>query len=287
MLLGEIKNIFHKELDTVYGRDEVTSFFYLLIEEYFNLERFILAFEPNYTLDKEQESRIFGALAQLKLHIPIQHIIGHVEFMEMEYLVNSNVLIPRPETEELVCWILDDFKNNDSGVQVLDIGTGTGCIAISLAKNIKFAMVKAVDISSEALKIAVGNAERNAVAVDFIETDILQTHSLPASLQMEFDVIVSNPPYVREMEKAEMQENVKQHEPEGALYVKNEAPLVFYEAITAYANKHLKTRGSLYFEINQYLGKEMVELLKGYNFKDITIRKDMFGNDRMIKATKK
>lgn len=286
MLLSEIKNIFHKELDTIYGRDEVTSFFYLLIEEYYGLERFILAFEPNYNLDKDQESIIFVALSKLKQHIPIQHIIGHTSFMDMDFIVNSKVLIPRPETEELVRWILDDYAQNDADLQFLDIGTGSGCIAISMAKNLNNINVKAVDISSEALEVATKNADNNGVMVDYVQTDILQTNKLPKSLQTEFDVIVSNPPYVRELEKEQMQENVKQHEPDLALYVKDGEPLVFYEAIAAYAQKQLKLGGSLYLEINQYLAQEMVELLKGYNFKDIIVRKDMFGNDRMIKATR-
>jgi release factor glutamine methyltransferase len=286
MLLSEIKNIFHKELDAIYGRDEVSSFFYLLIEEYFGLERFILAFEPNYVLDKDQESPIFDALSKLKQHIPVQHIIGHTSFMDMDFKVNSKVLIPRPETEELVRWVLDDYNHNNTELQLLDIGTGSGCIAIALAKNLNNGKVKAVDISPEALEIAGKNASDNEVEVDFIKADILQTLSLPISLQTEFDVIVSNPPYVRELEKEKMQENVKQHEPDLALYVKDGEPLVFYEAIAAYAQKRLKLGGNLYLEINQYLAQEMVELLKGFNFKDIIVKKDMFGNDRMIKATR-
>ncbi len=286
MLLSEIKNIFHKELDAIYGRDEVSSFFYLLIEEYYGLERFILAFEPKYILDKDQENPIFEALSKLKQHIPIQHIIGHTSFMDMDFKVNSKVLIPRPETEELVRWILGDYKQNDAELQLLDIGTGSGCIAIALAKNLNNGNVRAVDISSEALEIATKNATDNGVEVDFIRADILQTNTLPTSLQTEFDIIVSNPPYVRELEKEQMQENVKRHEPDLALYVTDREPLIFYEAIGAYAQKQLKLNGSLYLEINQYLSQEMVELLKGYNFKDIIVKKDMFGNDRMIKATR-
>lgn len=282
MLLAEIKRIFHKELDSIYGADEVSSFFYLLIENYLGLERFTLVIQPNLVISKEEEAPFFEALSQLKLQKPIQHILGHTYFMDLKFNVGPDVLIPRPETEDLVRWILDDYKlTNSQNLKILDIGTGSGCIAISLAKNLKTSKVSAMDISNEALEIAKENAESNEVNSDFFKADILKIET-----ELQLDVIVSNPPYVRELEKDSMRKNVIEHEPEVALFVSNKDPLVFYRAIADFAQKNLTSKGSLYLEINQYLGKDMVELLKKYTFKNIELRKDIFGKDRMIKAVK-
>ena len=282
MLLAEIKRIFHKELDSIYGADEVSSFFYLLIENYLGLERFTLAIQPNLVISKEEEAPLFEALSQLKLQKPIQHILGHTYFMDLKFNVGPDVLIPRPETEDLVRWILDDYKlTNSQNVRILDIGTGSGCIAISLAKNLKTSKVSAMDISTEALEIAKENAESNEVNIDFLKADIFKIET-----ELQLDVIVSNPPYVRELEKYSMRKNVIENEPEVALFVSNKDPLVFYRAIADFAQKNLISKGSLYLEINQYLGKDMVELLKKYTFKNIELRKDIFGKNRMIKAVK-
>lgn len=295
MLLSEVKKIFHKELNDQYGENEVSSFFYLLIDHQLGLERFVLAMQPNLMLSKEEETPLFEALSKLKLNKPIQHIIGYEEFMDLKFKVDSDVLIPRPETEELVRWIVEDQKSkkviersrNDHGIRVLDIGTGSGCISISLAKNLKNAKVSALDVSPQALEIAKSNAHANNVTVNFFEADILDA-STPLSIGIEpkYDIIVSNPPYVRELEKNDMSKNVLEHDPEITLFVSDKDPLVFYRAIAGIAEKSLVPNGSLYLEINQYLGKEMVDLLEKYTFKNIELRKDIFGNDRMIKATK-
>ena len=251
MLLKEIKTIFHKELDTIYSNGEVSSFFHLLIEEFLGLERFILAFQPNYVISKEDEQPLFEALSQLRLQRPIQYIIGKTCFMDLDFMVSEGVLIPRPETEELVQWVLEGKDENEER-NILDIGTGSGCIAISLAKNMKNARVHALDVSEEALAIARKNAKINKVAVSFIQGDILTLDSLG----LKFDLIVSNPPYVRESEKSVMQKNVLEHEPDSALFVPDETPLVFYEAIVAFAQRNLSEKGELFLEINQNLGKE-------------------------------
>ena len=154
VLLKEIKNIFHSELDAIYGKEEVDSFFYLLIEHYFDFERFVLAIQPELNIEKEKETIIFNALSELKLEKPIQHIIGTAYFMDLDFKVNKHVLIPRPETEELVRWILDDFKTAEKALTILDMGTGTGCIPISLDKNLTDAKVFGLDISTDALKVA-------------------------------------------------------------------------------------------------------------------------------------
>ncbi len=285
MVLKEILNVFHKELDTIYGNNEVDSFFNILIDYYLNLKRITLVMQPEYTISKEEEQPLFEALSRLKLEEPIQYIIGETEFFGLVFKVNQNTLIPRPETEELVQWIIEDYKDNLEQIKILDIGTGTGCIPISLAKNLPKAKVKALDISTKALEVAKQNAELNAAEVDFIEQNILDTyHTELDSASQKFDVIVSNPPYVRELEKPEMKGNVLKHEPELALFVDDMNPLIFYKAITEFATHNLKAGGKLYFEINQYLGSEMIQLLEDFNFKDIELKKDMFGNNRMIKA---
>lgn len=282
MLLKEIKNIYHLELDPLFPKEEVDSFFYLVIDHYLGLERFILAMQPNLVVSKENEDPLFFALSQLKQERPIQHILGKAHFCELEFRVDENVLIPRPETEELVYWIINEVQKGDprEEVKILDIGTGSGCIAISLAKNLPNAKVYALDISKKALQIAEENAIDNGVDIVFLEADILSIEGF----KDKFDVIVSNPPYVRELEKLEMKNNVVEHEPGLALFVSDGDPLIFYKKITRFALSHLKKGGVLFFEINQYLGEEMKQLLEAENFSEIDLRKDMFGNDRMLKG---
>ena len=291
MLLKEIKDIFHKELGEIYPKEEIDSFFYSCIEHYLKLERFILAIQPGITLTKEEEQPLFEALSELKLEKPLQYILGTAHFMDLELEVNENVLIPRPETEELVQWILLDTEQsgrviersrNDRSLQILDIGTGSGCIAIALAKHLPNVKVFALDVSEGALNVARKNAASNGVDITFLHEDILNTE-----LELDFDVIVSNPPYVRELEKNEIQKNVKDFEPDTALFVPDEDPLLFYRAIIDFAENHLSEKGKLYFEINQYLGEETKALFHARNFSEIELRKDMFGNDRMLKAIKK
>ncbi len=309
MQLKEIKNIYHKELDEIYQKEEVDSFFYLLIEHYLHLERFVLALQPNLTISKKEEQPLFEALTLLKLERPVQYIIGNTHFMGLDFEVSENVLIPRPETEELVRWILDEVRNTkyevsssplnnhsvakriridmrgnkNNNIKILDIGTGSGCIAISLAKNIPEAKVYALDVSKDALEIAKRNAAKNETVVEFIQADILEF----PELQDRFDMIVSNPPYVREIEKKEIQKNVLENEPDLALFVSDENPLIFYKAIAHFAKRHLNSGSSLFLEINQYLGKETRDLLEHHNFSEIELRKDMFGNDRILKGIHK
>ncbi len=286
MLLREIKNIFHVELDKHYAKEEVDSFFYILIEDKLQLERFALVLEPNLIISKEQETILFEGLSRLKVFEPIQYITGKAYFMDLDFVVDKNVLIPRPETEELVRWILEkhNVENNVNSstykLKILDIGTGSGCIAISIAKYLERSEVYGLDISESALQIAKGNAAENMTAVTFMNTDILEVEELEDT----YDVIVSNPPYVREIEKKEMHQNVLEHEPELALFVANENPLKFYEKIVALAAKNLNKNGMLYFEVNQYLPKETEQLLRDYNFTEIELKKDMFNNYRMLRG---
>jgi release factor glutamine methyltransferase len=291
LLLKEIQNIFHLELNSIYGKDEVESIFYMLTETYFDLSRLALFLQPGFVVTKEEEQPLFEALSRLKDEQPIQYILGKTEFYGLPLKVNRHTLIPRPETEELVSWILSEQpKTQDKQLTILDIGTGTGCIAISLAKNLPNAEVFAMDVSKEALEVAQENAQLNETKVIFIEDDILNRKNLNLvpkfrNDDLKFDIIVSNPPYVRNFEKAEIKNNVLQNEPHLALFVDDDNPLVFYKAITEFASKHLKKEGLLYFEINQYLGQEMIELLEDFEFCNIELRKDISGNNRMIKAT--
>jgi release factor glutamine methyltransferase len=235
--------------------------------------------DPEYELSKADEEIMAFALKRLQGHEPIQYITGNTEFFGLNFKVNSNVLIPRPETEELVEWMLQDLQGKS--LKILDIGTGSGCIAIALAKNLPHAKITAIDISPEALKTAKANALENGVEVAFFDLDILTADELPG----KFDIIVSNPPYVRELEQEHMQRNVLEYEPETALYVKDEDPLIFYKKITALAAENLPSEGKLYFEINQYLGRETEALLKEKNFQT-TLKKDIFGAERMLKGVK-
>ena len=280
MKLARFKEKFTKSLKEEYPLQEVNSFFNLLTEAFLGMTRLQVALDPEKEVSAMEQQNLEDALHRLKQHEPIQYILGETEFFGLTFKVDENVLIPRPETEELVEWILADAKNLDqSEIQILDIGTGSGCIAISLAKHLPNAKVAAIDISEGALEIAKKNAEKNKVNVEFLQQDILVAETLPS----KYDIIVSNPPYVRELEKKEMQANVLDNEPAGALYVKDEDPLVFYRKITALAKENLKKGGTLYFEINQYLGEETKAFLTN-NYFTASLKKDIFGNDRMLKG---
>ncbi|WP_246245565.1 MULTISPECIES: peptide chain release factor N(5)-glutamine methyltransferase [Flavobacteriaceae] len=285
VLLKEIKAIFHDELKQYYPQEEIDAFFYEIIEHYLGLERFVLVLQPNLTIIKEEEQPLFEALAQLKLEKPLQYVLGKAHFMDLELEVNEAVLIPRPETEELVHWILEDWQTKSSrDINILDIGTGSGCIAIALAKSLSNAKVYALDVSEKALEVAQRNAAKNGVAVDFVHGDILQTTKV--KFEQKFDIIVSNPPYVRELEKNEIKKNVKDFEPHLALFVPDNNPLRFYKAILEFAKENLVDSGKMYFEINQYVAMETKALMDAHNFSEIELRKDIFDNYRMLKGNK-
>lgn len=280
MLLKEIKEIYHRELDEIYPKEEVDSMFYLMIEHFLGLERFILVINPEIVITKEEEQYMFEGLSKLRKEQPIQYVLGETTFMDLKILVNESVLIPRPETEELVNWALEDINEMDDDLEIIDIGTGSGCIAISLAKLKPYLKVTAIDISGPALEVAKKNALINEVDVEFREVDILKARPIGKN----YDIIISNPPYIREMERDNMRNNVLQNEPYSALFVSDEDPLLFYRTIAKLARDGLKENGVLYLEINQYLGEDVKMLLRDFNFSEIELRKDIFGNDRMIRA---
>lgn len=298
MILKEFRSFCTEVLSEIYPQTEIDTFFFLLIEEKLDLQRIDTVLKPEFKISDDILQALKVIIDRLIKEEPIQYIIGKTEFYGLPFLVDKNTLIPRPETEELVEWVLLEVTKLQSNkvtklntnvtsniveksLSILDIGTGTGCIPISLAKNLPNAEITAIDISSEALKVARQNAKLNTVAIDFLETDILQTEKL----HQQFDIIISNPPYVRELEKQEIKNNVLENEPHLALFVDDNNPLVFYNKIADLAKNHLTKNGLLFFEINQYLGTETVKMLEKKGFKNIELRQDLFGNDRMIKTS--
>ncbi|MBA0884303.1 peptide chain release factor N(5)-glutamine methyltransferase [Flavobacterium undicola] len=295
MKIKAYRTQFIQALSTIYDEGEAESFFYLILEDKKQLKRIDLALQPDLVFSEEEIVVWNAILEQLKLEIPVQYLLGKTHFYGLEFEVNENVLIPRPETEELVEWIIQSQKLEvrrgklevgsekleSKKMKILDIGTGSGCIAISLAKNIPNAQVFAIDVSEKALATAQKNAERNEVNVTFIHKNILETEDL----EQEFDIIVSNPPYVRNLEKQEIKKNVLDNEPHLALFVKDDNALIFYRKIAELAKQNLTQNGQLFFEINQYLGKEMIVLLEKMNFKNVELRKDIYGNDRMTRSS--
>ena len=285
MTLQNFRIFFNSELSAIYPKTEIDAFFFLLINAKLNLQRIDTVMKPDFLITDKILSELKEIIKRLKTEEPIQYILGETEFYGLPFKVNENTLIPRPETEELVEWVINEtpklrIKNQDKSLKILDIGTGTGCIPISLAKNLKDITVSAIDVSSEALKVAQQNALLNNVAISFLEINILEAVKLP----QQYDIIVSNPPYVRELEKVEINNNVLQNEPHLALFVDDHNPLIFYKKIASLAKQHLTKNGLLFFEINQYLGKETVEMLQEQGFENIELKKDFIGNDRMIKA---
>ena len=292
MLLKQYKSHFFDALKNSQDEQEIESFFFILTEYLHNLKRIDVALNPNFKLSDEEVKKWNAILAQLQQEKPIQYITREAWFYGLKFEVNENTLIPRPETEELVEWIIESWKlgagswksENQKRINVLDIGTGTGCIPIALKANLPQANVFAIDVSEMALEVAKRNAELNKVEVNFIQANILEVEDL-SQLPSSYNIIVSNPPYVRNLEKQEIKKNVLDYEPHLALFVEDTDALLFYRKIAQLTIKNLSPNGLLFFEINQYLGKETVELLENLEFKDIELKKDMFGNDRMIKCS--
>ncbi|HBD26485.1 peptide chain release factor N(5)-glutamine methyltransferase [Flavobacterium sp.] len=285
MLLKQYKTHFFDSLKNIQDEQEIESFFFILTEYLHNLKRVDVALNPNFEISEEEVEKWNTILSELLQEKPIQYITGEVWFYGLRFEVNENTLIPRPETEELVEFILKETSNFQlpaSSLNILDIGTGSGCIPISLKANLSQVNVSAIDVSEKALEVAKRNAELNKVEINFIQANILEVEDL----NQPFDIIVSNPPYVRNLEKQEIKKNVLDYEPHLALFVEDTDALLFYRKIAQLALKNLSPNGLLFFEINQYLGKETVELLENLGFKNIELKKDIYGNDRMIKCTR-
>ena len=293
MLLKQYKTHFFDLLKNIQDEQEIESFFFILTEYLHNLKRIDVALNPDFELSEAAIEKWNAILAQLQQEKPIQYITREAWFYGLRFEVNENTLIPRPETEELVEWIIESQKSKvkSQKFEILDIGTGTGCIPISLKANLPHVNVSAIDVSEKALEVARRNAVSNKVEINFIQTNILEVEDLsqlPSPIihhPSSYNIIVSNPPYVRNLEKQEIKKNVLDYEPYLALFVEDTDALLFYRKIAQLALKNLSPNGLLFFEINQYLGKETVELLENIGFKNIELKKDIYGNDRMIKCS--
>ncbi|MGM9475975.1 peptide chain release factor N(5)-glutamine methyltransferase [Pedobacter sp. GSP4] len=280
MKIGALEEHYELELEQLYDRDEARALFSIAAEQVLGLTANKLRMAKEEEVSFINMQKLLSILNDLQIGKPIQHILGEAHFYGMVFHVNPHVLIPRPETEELVDWIISEHQaGQGEGLKILDIGTGSGCIPVSLKKHLPKATVFSLDVSAEAIAVARQNADKMGVQVNFIEADVLTFSS-----DLKFDVIVSNPPYIRDLEKVDMHENVLVHEPHLALFVSDENPLVFYNAVADFAKTNMHSMGKLYFEINEYLGEETIDILRDKYFIDIELRKDMQGKDRMIQC---
>lgn len=286
MTFIEIEKEFLDNLSAIYEEREAKSLTWLSIQFVCHVDRAKYLSMREEEPNKADLESLKSILKQLKKGIPIQYVLGEADFYDLKFKVNPSVLIPRSETEELVDWAIitiREMNGEHESLKILDIGTGSACIPISIKKFITLADVTAIDISKEALNTAIKNAELNQVAVKFIEYDILNP-TKKELISSKYDIIISNPPYVTNSEKSKMHQNVLNHEPHIALFVPDEDALVFYSSIADFALKNLNKNGFLFLEINEAYGNNTVDLLLNKGFKSAEIRQDMYGKDRMIKA---
>ncbi len=284
--IADIVRFFREELKDIYDSGEIEIFIEYCFEEFIGIKRAAISLNGSATVSESELLKFNFAVKDLKQHRPIQHILGKADFYGLKLDVNEHVLIPRPETEELVDFIIMDNGKlkieNGEGIKILDIGTGSGCIAIALKKNIYYADVYALDVSEKALETAKQNALNNKAKVEFYNYNILSSEPpFPAAI-LQFDIIVSNPPYIAISEKGQMDKNVTEYEPHLALFVDDTEPLLFYKAIANFAKVHLKKNGKIYFEINQKLGHETQQLLEDKGFKNVLLLSDLNSNHRIV-----
>jgi len=282
-------DFFCDQISAYYQPKEILSMIYMLFEEYLQMKKTDILLYPDRVISGSQLNNISRAIDDLKDYKPLQYIIGKANFFGMDFFVSPDVLIPRPETEELVQWVIDDNESFNSGdeareLNVLDIGSSSGCISISLKKNIHSSKVSGIDINDAALSIARRNNELNNTDVDFFHFDIFNEKAWDQF--PKYDIIVSNPPYIRESERQQMSRNVLDYEPSQALFVSDDDPLIFYNTIIKFSQSHLKPSGKIYFEINEAFGEKMIRLLEDNGFLGIVLKKDVNGRDRMIRGGK-
>ena len=280
MTFSDLEKQFSAELSDIYAKEEAAMLCFLSVQHRFNWTKASYLLNKQEVISDTDTTNFLDILSQLKTSKPIQYILGETDFYGRTFRVNPAVLIPRPETEELVKWVVETVSTKN--ISLLDIGTGSGCIAISLKIEIPEAVVVAIDLSADALALAQENASLHKAVVTFIEKDVLQMH--PTDLATTFDMVVSNPPYIALAEKELMKTNVLANEPHVALFVPNTNPLIFYERIAALAQAKLNLGGFLFFEINERFGKEVLALLVKKGFKHVELRQDLSGKDRMVKA---
>lgn len=280
LTIQQIHNQFKNKLKKQYSKSEIQQLLFIIFEKLIGITKIQVIANPNTPMSNDQNVKISNAMNRLLQNEPIQYIVGETEFYDLTFAVNSSVLIPRPETEELVYWILENYNNPNQ--KILDIGTGSGCIAITLCKNMKEPEVFALDISSASLEVAKINSAKNNTSIHFIETNILNANF--SDLPTELDILISNPPYIKDSEKVLMKANVLDYEPEMALFVNDNDPLIFYRKIAELGKTNLKKNGMLFFEINEASGKEIETLLAKLDYSFIELKKDLYGKYRMIKA---
>ena len=278
-MIHEFNHIVAK-LSSLYGELEAQAIVYLLFEDLLGIRKTDIFTKNSDVLSKSDLIKLKYAEADLLQQIPIQHIVGFAYFMDLKIKVNKDVLIPRPETEELIQLVLNDFK--DASIRILDIGTGSGCIAISIKNKLPKANVQAIDVSEKALNLAKENAKVNGVDVEFTQIDILNEREWLKLNKRNFDVIISNPPYVTQSDKLQMQKNVLEYEPELALFVPEENPLLFYRSIAEFSKRYLVSKGKIYLEINEGLANETKLLYTDSGFFNVDVLHDMMGKERMM-----
>lgn len=268
-------------LNKIYSKSEATKLADMLLEKITSFRFTQRRSMKEIVLNNEQCKQYNDYLNRLLKHEPIQYILQEAWFIDSKFFVNANVLIPRPETEELVMWINDTTQKNKE-IKILDIGTGSGCIAVSLKKLLPKSLVTAVDISEKSIHITLKNARDNNVSIEVIQLDILDENCW--SLLDKYDIIVSNPPYISKDEKKDIQKNVINYEPHTALFVENHNPLLFYEKILKFCQEYLQNDGLLFFEINERFGSDVLNLLQTNHFSEVFLKKDLQGKYRMIKG---
>jgi release factor glutamine methyltransferase len=283
MTYSEGRNIFREKLKSLFEVNEIDFYFKTVLQSIFNIEQTALALSPTKLFNENQKRELEKVLKQLLQEQPLQYIIGKAYFRSLTLTVNSSVLIPRPETEELVNWVLEDHQNLEEKHTLIDFGTGSGCIAIALAKEQPSFEVTAIDFYSSVLNLAKQNAIKNKTSVSFLQHDILQLNTL----KLNVDIIVSNPPYIPPSEQREMKPNVLNYEPHLALFVPENDPLIFYRSILEYGLLYLVSDGLIYFEINPRFLSEMKSLILSFKVYSILERKDIFGKLRMLRVQKK
>ncbi|MGB3949122.1 MAG: peptide chain release factor N(5)-glutamine methyltransferase [Bacteroidia bacterium] len=284
--ITDILRFFRSELAVLYESGEIESFIAYCFEAYLGMQKASIVLNKDKTVTESELLKFNFAVKKLKQYEPIQYILGKADFYGLKLGVNAHVLIPRPETEELVDIIIkENTSNAENRITILDIGTGSGCIAIALKKHIPFSDIYAVDVSKEALEVAKKNAQLNSVDITFQELNILSIPEKNSINSTKFDIIVSNPPYITDSEKEKMDKNVTEYEPHLALFVKDYEPLLFYKHICDLALSVLKKGGKIYFEINQQYGTQTKSLLEQKGFKNVELIKDLNNNYRIVKGT--
>jgi release factor glutamine methyltransferase len=283
MNLITARDEFRATMRGLYPQNESDFYFKMILSSLFGIDPISIALEPNLPLKSDQLKKLGSIKSDLLLEKPLQYILGEVRFRKVNLKVTPLVLIPRPETEELVGWILEDFAQQESGLSVIDFGTGSGCIALSLKKEQPNFKVNALDLNQSILDLVEGNAKQNGLEIKCILGNI----NTPENIKLKVDIIVSNPPYISQQEKVELKKNVLEYEPHQALFVPQEDPLIFYRNILLFAEQNLNSKGKIYFEINPLFEQEMETLIFSFDCYTITKRMDIFGKLRMLRLEKK